>query len=184
MSFDHIKLRYFSGYIRNFKKLCEELNIPEGLSRAEREEKILLGAYIKWGTEMPKHPCGAFALAIWDDNKKTLYVTRDQVGQKQMFYTVAGNELLCSGDIDAIVNDPRVEKKLNLRMLQQYLFYGYPIGEETFYENVYKLRPGHWILFDGEQILLQRCFRPDFAPDRSKSVDECAENLRKVIGEI
>ncbi|MBQ6154241.1 MAG: asparagine synthetase B [Ruminococcus sp.] len=184
MNLDHIKVSYFSGYIRNFKKLCTELGIPEGLSRAEREEKILQNAYAKWGTEMPKYLCGAFAFAIADDERKTLYVARDQVGQKQMFYTTVGSELICSGDIDAIVNDPRVEKKLNMRMLQQYLFYGYPIGEETFYENVFKLRPGHWILWDGEQILLHRYFRPDFSPDRSKSIDECAENLRKVIGEI
>lgn len=177
-------IRYFSGYIRNFKNLCKELHLPADLPRAEREETILLNAYTKWGEDMPSHLCGAFAFAIWDDGKKTLFVARDQVGQKQMFYTVAGDELLCSGDIDAIVSDPRVEKKLNTRMLQQYLFYGYPIGEETFYENVYKLRPGHSLLWDGEQALIQRYFIPDFAPDRSKSVDEYAGELRKVIDEI
>lgn len=184
MNLDHIRVSYFSGYIRNFKQLCEELGLPADLNRAEREEAILRNAYVKWGTETPSHLCGAFAFAVADDEKKTLFVARDQVGQKQMFYTTVGDELICSGDIDAIVEDPRVEKKLNMRMLQQYLFYGYPIGEETFYENVYKLRPGHWILRDGEQILLQRYFRPDFAPDRSKSVDEYAEILRKVVGEI
>lgn len=178
------EIRYFSGYIRNFKELCEELLLPDNLPRAEREEKILLSAYAKWGGGMPSHLCGAFAFAIWDEEKKALFVARDQVGQKQMFYTIAGDELVCSGDIDAIVNDSRVKKQLNRRMLQQYLFYGYPIGEETFYENVYNLRPGHTLLWDGKNLLKQRYFRPDFAPDRSKSVEEYAEELRQVVSEI
>ena len=184
MNNNQIKIRYFSGYIRNFKNLCKELDLPADLPRDEREKRILLSAYAKWGEDMPSHLCGAFAFAVWDEEKQTLFVARDQVGQKQMFYSVAGDEFLCSGDIDAIVNAPGAEKKLNLRMLQQYLFYGYPIGEETFYENVYKLRPGHLLLWDGIQVRIQRYFRPDFAPDRSKTLDEHAENLRRVIGEI
>lgn len=179
-----INIRYYSGYIRNFKNLCKELGLSEGMSRVQREEEILKAAYLKWGADMPAHLCGAFAFAIEDHEKKTLFVARDQVGQKQMFYTVAGEDLICSGDIDAIANDSRVEKKLNLRMLQQYLFYGYPIGEETFYENICKLRPGHSLLWNGEEIRIQRYFAPTFAPDRSKSIDEYAENLRRVVNEI
>ena len=143
-----VQVRYYSGYIRNFKKVCEELGITP-LSREQREEQILIKGFEKWGTELPEHIFGAFAFALYDDAADKLYVFRDPVGQKQLFYAVAGDELLCSGDIDAIVTDSRIEKRLNMRMLQQYLFYGYPIGEETFYEGVYKLKGGHWLEWDG-----------------------------------
>ena len=179
-----VAVRYFSGYIRNYRSLCEELGIALPLSREEREEAILIRAYEKWGTDLTSHLYGAFAIALWDAEQETLYVFRDQVGQKQMFYAVAGDELLCSGDIDAIVADERVGKRLNKRMLQQYLFYGYPIGEETFYEGVYKLRPGHYLAWDGKKLEKVRYFKPSFEPDTTKSEDEFAKEIEDVVEQI
>lgn len=141
MTTDNLQIRWYSGYIRNWQALCDELSLAKDLSREAREEAILKAAYQKWGMEMTAHLYGAFAFALYDDEQQKLYVVRDQVGQKQMFYTVADGELLCSGDINEIAADPRVEKRLNKRMLQQYLFYGYPIGDETFYEGVYSCVP-------------------------------------------
>ena len=179
-----IQVRYFSGYIRNWKKLCAELEIALPLSREDRENAVLCRGFEEWGVELPEHLCGAFAIALWDDKAQKLYVFRDQVGQKQMFYAVVDGELLCSGDIDAIVSDKRFEKKLNMRMLQQYLFYGYPIGEETFYEGVYKLKPGHYLVWDGEKVEVICYFKPLFTPDRSKTPEQFAQEIRDVVAEI
>ena len=143
------QVKYFSGYIRNFKKLCAELDIAADLSREKREEEIVIKAYEKWGVKLTDHIFGAFAIGVYDAESDKLYVIRDQVGQKQMFYAVIGGELVYSGDIDEIVKTEGFEKRLNKTMLQQYLFYGYPIGEETFYEDVFKLMPGCYIEWDG-----------------------------------
>ena len=178
------KIKYFSGYIRNWKKLCGELSIVLPLERKEREEQILLRAYEKWGVDMAEHLYGMFAFALWDDAAEKLFVFRDHVGQKQMFYGVVSGELLCSGDIDEIAGDSRFVKKLNKRMLQQYLFYGYPIGTETFYEGIYKLAPGHYVEWDGKTAEVHRYWRPVFEPDRSKSADEWAKEIEKVVEEI
>ena len=169
-----VQVRYYSGYIRNFKKLCEELGITP-LNREQREEQILIKGFAKWGTQLPMHLFGAFAFALYDDSADKLYVFRDQVGQKQLFYAVVGDELLCNGDIDAIVSDSRFEKRLNKRMLQQYLFYGYPIGEETFYEGVYKLKGGHWLEWDGKSVKLTCYFKP---------LDAFADEIKAVVTEI
>ena len=179
-----VSIRYFSGYIRNWRNLCGELNIDQSLSREQREEAILKAAYKKWGVELTGHIYGMFAIAIWDDEKQKLYVIRDQVGQKQMFYAAAQGELLCSGDVNEIAADPRFEKRLNKRMLQQYLFYGYPIGSETFYEGMYKLMPGHYAEWDGKSVTVHRYFRPVFEPDNSKTAGEFAEEIKAVVDEI
>ena len=178
-----VQVRYFSGYIRNFKKLCEELEISLPLSREAREERILIRGFEKWGVAITDHLYGAFAFALYDDAEEKLFVFRDQVGQKQMFYAVVGDELLCSGDIDAIVSDSRFEKHLNKRMLQQYLFYGYPIGEETFYEGVYKLRPGHYLEWNGMKVKTTCYFKPLFKPE-DKPIDAFAEEIKQVVTEI
>ena len=179
-----VAVRYFSGYIRNWKKLCAELNIPQTLPRAERERAILCAAYTRWGAGLVQHIYGAFAFALWDDRRQELYLFRDPVGQKQFFYAAAGNELLYDGDIDAIANDPRFEKKLNLRMLQLYLFYGYPIGAETFYEGVYTFPAGCYGVWDGAALKIERYFSPDFAPDHTKSCEEWADEIERVTDEI
>ena len=181
---DTVSIRYFSGYIRNWRKLCAELGIEQSLSREEREAAILIAAYKKWGVELTSHIYGMFAIALWDGEKQKLYVIRDQVGQKQMFYAAVDGELLCSGDVNEIAADPRFEKRLNKRMLQQYLFYGYPIGNETFYEGMYKLMPGHYAEWDGKSVTVHRYFHPVFEPDESKTPAEFAEEIKAVVDEI
>ena len=153
---DFVEIRYFSGYIRNWKNLCKELEIEPTLCRKEREEQILKKAYAKWKLGMMEHLYGMFAVALYDETEKKIYCIRDQVGQKQMFYAVADGEFICNGDIDVIANDRRIKKELNRRMLQQYLFYGYPIGEETFYKGIYKLMPGHYAEWDGKEVKVTR----------------------------
>ena len=177
-----IQIKYFSGYIRNWRTLCRELSVSETLGRKDREYEIIEKAYMKWDLSMMEHIFGMFAMAVWDDEKKKLFGIRDQVGQKQMFYTVVNNEFLCSGDINEIAEVS--EKKLNLRMLQQYLFYGYPIGEETFYEGIYKLLPGHYAEWDGKKVTVTRYWKPVFEPDRTVSADEWAEKIKDTVETI
>ena len=184
MTTNDVQIIYFSGYIRNWQSLCDTLGIALPLSREEREAAILKNAYAEWGTDMAQQLCGMFAVVLYDENEKQYYICRDQVGQKQLFYAVADGELLCTGDIDAIATDARMEKRLNNKMLQQYLFYGYPIGTETFYEGIYKFPAGSWATFDGRSFELHRYFAPVFTPDESKSVDEWAAEIEKVVEEI
>ena len=106
---DTVSIRYFSGYIRNWRKLCAELGIEQSLSREEREAAILIAAYKKWGVELTSHIYGMFAIALWDGEKQKLYVIRDQVGQKQMFYSVINGEFVCSGDINEIRFDDEID---------------------------------------------------------------------------
>lgn len=181
---NNVQICYYSGYIRNFRSLCAELDIDAGLGREEREAEIIKKAFAKWKLEMMEHLYGMFAFAVRDEESGETFCVRDQVGQKQMFYAVIGGKFICSGDINEIVKTEGFEKKLNKRMLQQYLFYGYPIGEETFYEGVYKLRPGHYAKWDGKNVSLTRYWKPVFEADRSKTVDQWAEELEKVVAEI
>ena len=181
---ENIEISYFSGYIRNYKKLCDELGIADTGNRETRELLILKNAYAKWQMKMTDHLCGAFAVHIRDNNTATEYCLRDQVGQKQMFYAVVNGKFICDGDIDKIAGADGFEKKLNMRMLQQYLFYGYPIGSETFYEGIYKLRPGHYAEWNGSDLKLVRYWSPVFEPDTSKTEDDWAEEIKNVVEEI
>ena len=175
---------YFSGYIRNYASLSRALGLPAGLNRAERERLILEQGYERWGAGIVDRLYGAFAAVIRDERTGRTFFFRDPVGQKMLWYAAADGALLADGDIDAIANDPRFIKKLNKRMLQLYLFYGYPIGTETFYENIFKLPPGCYAEWDGSEVTVHRYFSPSFEPDHSKTADEWADEIARTVDEI
>ena len=154
------------------------------MTREDRERALLIAAYKKWKLDMMNKLCGMFAFALRDEGENKTYCIRDQVGQKQMFYTVADGEFLCSGDINELASDSRYCKRLNRRMLQQYLFYGFPIGSETFYEGISKLMPGHYAEWDGSSVKVVRYWAPVFEPDNSKTAEEWAEEIQNIINEI
>ncbi len=78
MTSEKIQVRYFSGYIRNWKKLCTELGISCGLDRKEREKAIIEKAYEKWEMAMMEHIYGMFAIALWDSEKKKLFCIKEK----------------------------------------------------------------------------------------------------------
>ncbi len=134
-----ITVKEYRGHIRNWEALCEELNISKELSREEREEKILITAYEKYGGEMAIHMHGMFAFALYDDEKDELFCLRDQFGTKPFYYYVTEDGRLLYGTmIRDIMEKDGFKKELNEEMLQIYLSLTYVGGEDTFFKGVKK----------------------------------------------
>ena len=128
-------------------------------------------------------------------------ITRDRLGIKQFFYADVDGELIYADDIKEVVTHYEAKSghkpKLNQNMLVKYLFYGYPIGNETFYEGIYKLPAGcslkwdknardtrHTNASDADRVKIHRYFKPEFSPDYSKCIDDWVEEINGVLGEI
>ena len=134
-----INVQEFRGHIRNWKALCEELNIDITLERTARENAILTKAYEKWGTEMALHMHGMFAFALWDDEKEQLFCLRDPFGTKPFYYYITkDNTFLCGTTIRAIMEQPGFVKELNEDLLQIYLTLTYVPDEDTFFKGLKK----------------------------------------------
>ncbi|MBR6503296.1 MAG: asparagine synthase (glutamine-hydrolyzing) [Clostridia bacterium] len=180
-----IELKKYSGHIRNHKALCEELGIDTDLPRAEKESKIIIAAYKKWGGDMANHIYGMFSFALYDSDNDTLFCLRDQFGTKPFYYYLTDDgELLYGTTIREIMEQDGFEKKLNQKMLQIYLTMTYTTGEETFFEGVKKLLPGRYMTFKDGEIKITRYFRPTFNPDNTKTLDEWANEIHTTLGEI
>ena len=115
-----MKLKAYSGHIRNHKELCKALGIDASLPRAAREEAILLAAYKEWGGDMANHIYGMFAFVIENDDG-SLFLCRDQFGPKPLYYYETENGLLYGSTIREIMAGEGYKKSLNLNMLQIYL---------------------------------------------------------------
>ena len=180
-----IEIKTYCGHIRNWKLLCKELDIDNSLSRAEREEAIIIAAYKKWGGDMANHIYGMFSFALYDTDTDTLFCMRDQFGTKPFYYYVTDSgELLYGTTIREIMDGDGFIKKLNPKMLQIYLTMTYTTGEETFFEGVKKLLPGRFMTFKNGEIKITRYFRPTFEPDNSKTLDEWADDIHNTLEQI
>ena len=181
------KLLEYRGHIRNWRGLCGELGVDDTLSRDERERAILIKGYEKWGTELPEHLYGMFALAIEDGG--AVYCLRDQFGTKPFYYYITDDGRLLHGTlIKDIIEGEGFKKELNEEMLQLYLTLTYCGGENTFFKGVKKLMPGCYLIFKDGKAEITRYWEPSFNPDESRSLedfaDEIHETLKKIMTEV
>lgn len=180
-----IRVQEYRGHIRNWEALCERLGIEGGLSRREREEKILIRAYETWGYEMAEHMHGMFAFALWDEEEEKLFCLRDPFGTKPFYYyETADGQLLCGTMIRQILNQPGFVKELNEEMLQIYLSLTYVAGEDTFFRGLKKLLPGRYLVWQKGRKEIVRYWKPEFHPDESRSLEDWAEEIHKTVQEI
>ena len=182
-------LKTYRGHIRNWESLCETLGISKTLSRAEREEQILLKGYETWGNALPDHLYGMFAFALYDEAADKLICVRDHFGTKPFYYYQTANGRLLYGTmIRDITAQEGFVKELNEPMLQIYLSLTYVAGEETFFKGVKKLMPGCLLEFQGGTLSITRYWKPEFRPDHEISLevfaDEIHETLQQMMREV
>lgn len=180
-----IKIREYSGHIRNWEALCRELGIDTTLSRVDREQAILVKAYETWGYDMGNHMHGMFAFALWDEEEKKLFCLRDQFGTKPFYYyETADGQLLYGSSIRKIMEQPGFVKELNEEMLQMYLTFTYVAGENTFFRGLRKLMPGRYLVWQRRTLHIERYWKPEFHPDYSKSLEEWADEIHTTLQKI
>lgn len=140
----------FNGEIYNFLELKRELSGYPFRSACDTE--VLLAAYMKWGKAFLTHLNGMFALALLDRQTGELLLARDRVGKKPLFYWQEGERLVFASELKPIMLYPGFCGHIRRELLARYLYHGYILGPDTIFENIYKLRPGGWLLFKDGQI--------------------------------
>lgn len=136
----------YNGELYNFLDLRPELQARGHVFRTRSDTEVILHAYEEWGPECLRRANGMFAFAIWDNRKKTLFLARDRIGEKPLYYYRDSDRLFFASEIKAILADPSVPRQLNFRGLANYLALGHAVAPETIYQNIYKLLPGHYLL--------------------------------------
>ena len=136
----------FNGEIYNFRQLRKELDFA---FQTDSDTEVLLAAYLQWGVRFVEHLVGMFAIAIMDGND--LYLFRDRLGKKPLFYLHDARRFAFASEIKALT--PLLESiRMNDDALMSYLSFLAPVSPLTFFEGIRKLEPGTWVHFDGKQI--------------------------------
>jgi len=145
----------FNGEIYNYLELKEELKSLGHTFRTNSDTEVVIKAYRTWGTECQQKFNGMWAFAIWDKAKQALFLSRDRFGEKPLHYFFNDEYLVFGSEIKSLVAFgikliPRPE------LLQIYLTFTYIPGPDTFYENIYKLLPGHCLVLKDDNISINK----------------------------
>ncbi|TQK05238.1 XrtA/PEP-CTERM system amidotransferase [Herbaspirillum sp. SJZ107] len=178
----------FNGEIYNYRLLRDELIALGHVFRTKSDTEVVLQSWLAWGPDCVRRLRGMFAFAIWDRSQQTLFLARDHVGVKPMFYSLLPNGLFVFGsELKSIMTFPELSRELNPRAVEDYFAYGYVPEPKTIFNNAYKLSPGHCITLKvGDRAVQPQrwwdlAFRP--APQRpdAEVQEELIERLRETV---
>jgi asparagine synthase (glutamine-hydrolysing) len=151
------------------------------------DTEVILEAYKAWGTKCLQRFNGMFAFAIWDSVDRRLFIARDRLGKKPLFYYPTEHGLTFASELKALREDPEVPQKLNFRALGQYLSLNYVLTSEVIFKGCRKVPPAHYIILEPDRPMRLECYwdlstffirKPDF-----KSLDEAAEELEALVAD-
>jgi asparagine synthase (glutamine-hydrolysing) len=133
----------FNGEIYNHLALREQL-IARGHSYSTHSDtETIIHLFEEYGADCVQHLRGMFAFAIWNRNTKTLFIARDRLGIKPLYYKLTPERLLFGSEIKVVLAHGGIRPEFNRAALPEFLAFGYLSGEDTFYSGIGKLPPGH-----------------------------------------
>jgi asparagine synthase (glutamine-hydrolysing) len=142
----------FNGEIYNFQEVKNQL--PEYSFRTKSDTEVILAAYDAWGAQCLHRFNGMFAFAIWDKAEKRLFIARDRMGIKPLYYTEKDNHFYFASEVRSLLASGVIPRKLNRKVLPEYFMYQTVHAPRTLVENVHMLMPGHYIcLKDGKKTI-------------------------------
>jgi len=146
----------FNGEIYNHADIRRDLEAHGHRYRTRSDTETIVHAYEQWGDDCVDRFRGMFAFAIWDAPKRRLLLVRDRLGIKPLYWTMAGDTLLFGSEIKALLASGMVEAVANHAVLPEVLSTRYTSGEETLFRGIYKLLPGHRLIFEAGAVTVQQ----------------------------
>jgi len=135
----------FNGEIYNHQELRQRLEKRGHRYRSHSDTETIVHLYEEYGQDCVSHLRGMFAFAIWDSRSRTLFVARDRLGIKPLYFTRTDEHFLFASEIKALLAHPKVRTEINRGALPEFLAFGYLSGSRTMFAGIEKLLPGHTI---------------------------------------
>ncbi|MGM9560029.1 asparagine synthase (glutamine-hydrolyzing) [Anaerovibrio slackiae] len=144
----------FNGEIYNFKEIREQITTYSFKSQCDTE--VIIAAYLEWGIDCINKFNGMFAFALYDRRDESLFLVRDRIGKKPLYYYRNGNDFVFASECKPILHYPYFVKKINLNVLPFFFCNQYIQAPETIFENVYKLEPGSLLHYKNKKITIKK----------------------------
>ena len=146
----------FNGEIYNYAELAAELSEVGHQFKTRSDTETIVHAWEQWGPGCVKRFRGMFAFAIWDRDKRQLFLARDRLGIKPLFYSqLDSGEVIFGSELKVLTQHPNCPRQILNQAVEDYFTLGYIPEPKTIYQRVYKLEPGHTLLIEAGELPLQ-----------------------------
>lgn len=172
----------FNGEIYNFQELREELVKKGHIFKTKVDTEVIIHGYEEYGYDVVKKLRGMFGFVIWDKNKKELFGARDPFGIKPFYYYKKKDVFMYSSEIKSFLHNPLFEKELNKESLKNYLVFQYDALNETFFKNVFKLDPGHYLIYKDGRVKTYKYFNIEYKNDIN-DLDKITKGINEIMAD-
>ena len=174
----------YNGEIYNFLELKEELKDYPFQSNCDTE--VILAAYLKWGISCVNYFQGMFAFALYDKKTDELYLVRDRIGKKPLYYWIDGENLVYASELKPIMCYPDFPRTINKSVIKRYMYQQCVNEPYSIFENVYKVEPGQMIKFHRGNIKKRKYWdiAKVYAEKKQEHVgtyEEAKEELKEIL---
>ncbi|MFN3739294.1 MAG: asparagine synthase (glutamine-hydrolyzing) [Thermodesulfovibrionales bacterium] len=183
----------YNGEIYNFKEIRKELEKKGYTFKSNTDTEVIINAYKEWAIDCLQRFNGMFAFGIYDDKEKILFLARDRVGKKPLYYSQHNGRFVFASEIKAILKDKSLPREIDLRALNFYLTFGYIPGELCIFKWIKKLPPSHamiyylntcqkniWSYWDAPQPMIERVSSEDELLEELEMLLKDAVRLRMI----
>ena len=178
----------FNGEIYNYRELRNDLLSRGHQLKTHSDTEVIVHLYEELGDQCVDQLRGMFAFAIWDKQQQQLFIARDRLGIKPLYFAQLNNEFVFGSEIKAILMHPDVDRSVDPNALSQYLSLKYVPAPRTLFAGIESLEPGHWLkIKQGRVVQKQRYWNLDFQKpslqlSEAEYVQQLLDLLRETIG--
>lgn len=172
----------FNGEIYNYRELRQELLARGHIFKTRTDTEVIVHLYEEFGQECVEKLRGMFAFAIWDEKTQQLFLARDRVGIKPLYYYLSDSCLLFGSEIKAILADPDVKREVVPEMIDRFLSFLYVPGQDTLLRDIHKLAPGCSMLVRDGKVRIQKYWDLSFNI-RQRSIKDAEAELISLFEE-
>jgi len=163
----------YNGEIYNFQEIRQELESRGHCFTTDSDTEVIVHGWEEWGESVASRLNGMFAFALWDERRRLLWLVRDRLGIKPLYYRhEPGRRLLFASEIKSILAHPDVPRDVDDKGLLNFMAYGHAVAPDTIYRGIRKLLPGHALRIDKGAVTEYAWWQavPEAPPSRSDSV--------------
>ena len=176
----------YNGEIYNYRELREEL--ADYPFRSNCDTEVIIAAYLKWGIRCVERFNGMFAIALFDRKSQDVYLIRDRIGKKPLYYWYEDGNLVFASELKPIMKCPGFAGEIESRVLSRYLFQQYINAPESIYRKVYKVEPGAVLRFSRGEINTWKYWNirkiyHEAQKNRIEDYQEAKEQLKRLLGQ-
>ena len=173
----------FNGEIYNYAELTSELVAQGHTFRSRSDTEAILHSYEQYGSQCVQRLRGMFAFAVWDRPQKRLLLARDRLGIKPLYFHVGRDCFAFASEIKALLELPGVPRELDREAFDLYLSLRYVPGPRTMFQEIFKLQPGHILVFEKNGVRIQKYWDVPYPPSRRRAYSDYLEEFEHLLEE-